>query len=702
MPAVPTLRRWSRAAAAAVGGVCAGLAVATVLLLAVSPEPAYSGGDAWRGVAAGAGYGLLGALVVRHGRGGRPGAVGWVMLVAGTAAAVSAATGLLAHRLLVADAGDSIGSTLFWVSSWAWVPGYTLPPTLLLLLLPTGRLPGPRWCPVAAVATTVTVVATVGWALTPYGEQDVPVPAFYGPLVNPVGVAGAWTVVAVSLPVLAVCAVAALASLTVRLRRSSGIERDRTAYVLTGAVLAAVLLVAAWVLPGAADVLLALATLPLPVAVAWAVVRHRLWDLDTVLNRALLYAALTGATLALHALVLALLTVLLGDVVRGGSLVVFVLSALAVQPLRDWLQRLVNRLLYGQADDPGAAVSRLGGRLQQATSDPLPGVVEVVARTLRSPHVVLEVPGRPPVSLGSPRQQEVQPDMHRDTGGDVEHVALVYSGRPVGRLSVTVPPGGLGTRGHRLLTELARHAAVAAHATRLADELRSSRERVVGSREEERRRLRHDLHDDLGPGLAATAMQLEAAGELVESAPDRARAALDDAARFLRSSVADVRRIVDDLRPAALDDLGLLEAVDGLAERLRSGGMAVTVEGAGPLESLPAATEVAAFRIVGEALANVSRHARASRAEVRLEHDGRRLLLSVADDGQGVTAGAPAGVGLGSMHARAAELGGTCTVAGRPGEGTTVTAELPVELLLEVADPRPAAPAPETPWGPAA
>ena len=306
--------------------------------------------------------------------------------------------------------------------------------------------------------------------------------------------------------------------------------------------------------------LVAAAMVPLPAAITYAMVRRRLWDVDVVVNRALVYGALTVLTVVAYGALVAVLSDAVQEVTEDADLL-FVLAAMAVQPLKDRLQGSVNPLLHGQADEPYAGVSRLGERLESATSPRavLPTVVEVVARTLLRPYAELRIPGHGAVIHG-----------RQDEGAKTLTVPLVYSGRSVGELVVAVPPGGLGERGHRLLGELARHSAVAAHATRLHAELQRSREHIVTSRQEERRRLRHDLHDDLGPGWAATAMQLDVAADLVHTDPRQAAAVLE-AAGYLRDSVADVRRIVDDLRPAALDDLGLLSAVQELAERLRTG-----------------------------------------------------------------------------------------------------------------------------------
>jgi signal transduction histidine kinase len=200
----------------------------------------------------------------------------------------------------------------------------------------------------------------------------------------------------------------------------------------------------------------------------------------------------------------------------------------------------------------------------------------------------------------------------------------------------------------------------------------------VVAREEERRRIRRDLHDGLGPSLSGVVYQLESARLLVDKDPEAAKQTIAGLSGHVQDVVADVRRLVHDLRPPALDDRGLVGALAQQAERITSsGGPSVSVD-AGELGALPAAVEVAAYRIAGEALTNVARHAQARRATVRLQRDDRDLLVEVADDGSGIAAEAQAGVGLISLRERAAELGGrsevTCPAAG----GTVVRAWLPL------------------------
>jgi len=213
-----------------------------------------------------------------------------------------------------------------------------------------------------------------------------------------------------------------------------------------------------------------------------------------------------------------------------------------------------------------------------------------------------------------------------------------------------------------------------------AGALQRSRERILAAAEEERRRLRHDLHDGLAPTLASLAMALDTARLTLGDRPERIGPLLSDLRQRLAAAVGDIRELVAGLRPPALDDLGLAGAVGGLADGMD--GIMVEVKISGELASLPAAIEVAAYRIVQEALSNVRRHSLAASALVRLNRGPDALHLVVADPGAGVPAGRD-GVGLAAMRERAAEVGGVCTIGPRPGGGTAVVARLPLNLLPE-------------------
>ena len=219
---------------------------------------------------------------------------------------------------------------------------------------------------------------------------------------------------------------------------------------------------------------------------------------------------------------------------------------------------------------------------------------------------------------------------------------------------------------------------MAAHAALLTEDLRASRERLVTAREEERRRLRRDLHDGLGPALAAIGMRAGAAESLVRDDPDRAATLLAELQAEITTAVADVRRLVDELRPPAIDEVGLVGALRLAADRLESpGSPTLVVESEGSLPDLPAAVEVAAYRIGTEAMTNAVRHAGAATCSLRLV-GGPDLTVVVEDDGRGLPSERRVGVGLNSMRERAAELGGECRVEPRPGGGTRVVARLPL------------------------
>jgi signal transduction histidine kinase len=212
---------------------------------------------------------------------------------------------------------------------------------------------------------------------------------------------------------------------------------------------------------------------------------------------------------------------------------------------------------------------------------------------------------------------------------------------------------------------------------RLTADLQRSRERLIAAREEERRRLRRDLHDGLGPQLASLTLTLAAARELLRHDVDAADRLLQELAIHAQSAITDIRRVVYDLRPPALDDLGLVLALREQAAQYCQIGLQITITAPEHLPALPAAVEVAAYRIVQEALTNVVRHAQAQTCTVCLRHEDA-LLVQIRDDGIGMQSSGRSGVGLMSMRERTAELGGTYQIDSQPGQGTRIQARLPL------------------------
>jgi signal transduction histidine kinase len=259
---------------------------------------------------------------------------------------------------------------------------------------------------------------------------------------------------------------------------------------------------------------------------------------------------------------------------------------------------------------------------------------------------------------------------------------LVYGRETVGELLLASRSRGeeFAPADRHLLEDLARQAGIAVHAVRLTNDLKRSRERLVTAQEEERRRLRRDLHDGLGPALGSLPLKLDVADDLVDRDPAAARELLRELKRQVQSAVTDIRRLVYALRPPALDDLGLLGAIRETAAQHGANGLRVSVQAPEALPPLPAAVEVAVYRIVQEALANVVRHAAASECSIRLALDEpvERLRLEVMDDGRGLRPARGRGVGIASMRERAEELGGECVVESPVDGGTRVLVRLPL------------------------
>jgi len=420
----------------------------------------------------------------------------------------------------------------------------------------------------------------------------------------------------------------------------------------------------------------------LPLGVGIGVLRRGLWGADPIINRTLVYGALTVGIILLYVLVVGGLSALFqsGDSVLLSALVTGAIAFL-FQPLRQWLQRLVNRLMYGDRDDPATALARLGQRLETAIAPEatLSTIAETVAQTLKVPYAAIEL------TTADQRSMTVEYPSSVIRPAACLSFSLTYQSEPLGQLLVAprAPGEAFSPADRRLLEQIAQQAAPAVHAYRLTADLHRSRERIIIAREEERRRLRRDLHDELGPTLASQTFKLDAALDWFDRDPASARKLLGEVKAQTQATVADIRRLVYELRPPALDELGLVGALRAHVQSLSAAnGLHVTVDAPPDLPPLSAAVEVAAYRIALEALTNVVRHAQAHTCQVHLAVLEESLQLDIADDGLGLPAETgretPAGMGLTSMRERADELGGTCVIENRPGGGTRVYAELPI------------------------
>jgi signal transduction histidine kinase len=550
---------------------------------------------------------------------------------------------------------------------------------VLLLIFPTGRfLPG-RWGTAGRVSLAVMCLTCLAVIVAPSeGRNHVAVPA--GVDLDPTSIPVPADTFAALFPVLAALAVAAflvtMASVVVRHRRSRGVERDQMRWLLWAVIVMALVLAASsffdltWL-----ELLMTFVVMVMPAgAMTVAIVQPDIVSIEDLFSRTLVYGALSVAIVGIDLAFLAGVTALLGDSLdqRQVVLLVLLLSAMLYGPLRHRLWMAVRRLLLGERGNPYDAVAGLASTLETTDEGPgqLAAVARAVASAFRVPYVRVEVDRGGGERLIATYGEPV---------GETRSLPITNRDAVVGRLVLPARGlrGRLSRRDEQLLGDLVRQAATAARTSRLADELQDSRERLVVAREEERRRIRRDLHDGLGPALSGVVFRLESAKLLVERDPAAAVAHIEATSDHVQDVVADVRRLVHDLRPPALDDRGLVGALQQHAEGLSSNGLVVRVE-ADDLGPLPAAVEVAAYRIAGESLTNVARHASAHACVVRLTETGDELVVEVVDDGTGIAADAQAGVGLVSLRERAAEHGGRSEVTCPPGGGTVVRAWLPM------------------------
>lgn len=426
--------------------------------------------------------------------------------------------------------------------------------------------------------------------------------------------------------------------------------------------------------PAWLDVLL---LLPVPLAVAVAILRGEFLGIRAALNRTLVYTALTGLLLAVYAAAATAVGAVVGRTGIARELVATAAVAIGFAPLRDALQRVVDGLLYGARGDRAAVLRAVGEQLEAADAgDVLPTIAETVATTLHLPYVAVRTPT--PAGNRLVVERGERPD-------DVHVVPLLHHGVEVGELVVAARRGekSLSTKDASVLTDVARQVAPAVRATRLVNDLAASHSELAVAREEERAQLRHDLHDRLGPHLVGLSLQLDGlSGRLPE--PESA-AAVANAHSEAVLALDEVRRISRGLRPAELEDLGLVQAIVAAASRLSIAddetAWCASVDAAVQLGQIPPDVEAAAYQIALESLTNAYRHSGGTTAVVRVGIDaaGRALMLEVADDGHGINGESTPGVGISSMHARADALRGQVTIARSATGGTAVRARLPLD-----------------------
>lgn len=634
-------------------------------------------------------YCVVGALVAsRHPH--NP--IGWIFCTIGFLSALNmlSAGYALYSELVMPIPGGALAR---WFSIWIWIPNALLPITFALLLFPDGRFLSLRWRPIAWAAGLGIAAYMFGLAFYPDSLAEVGIRT-----PNPYGISGSTEALNILMiaaaPFVLVGVLGSIASIVVRYRNAIGIERAQLKVlavagvtVIVGCILSGI----PWWIWGdnpltqeLSIVFTDLILINIVIATGVAILRYRLWGIYILVNRALVYGLLTALIVALYVVIVGALGNLLQT---GSSLPVSLLGtgiiAISFQPLQERLQRSVNRLMYGERDAPYAVLGRLSEQLEivAESQSVLPTIAETVAEALKLPYVAIALKEGEQFPIAAEYRRS--PVVGSQSKERMEILPLVYQLEAIGQmiLAPRAPDEVFSQSDRRLLETIARQAGVAAYNVRLTQDLQRSRERLVTTREEERRRLRRDLHDGLGPVLAAMSFKLDAIHNLADRDGATVKALATELKVQMQEALADIRRIAYDLRPPALDELGLVGALKAhITSHNQLQGLQITLEAPENAPPLPAAVEVAAYRIALEAMNNVSRHAGAHHCYVRLSLPDD-LCLEILDDGCGLPGAIRAGIGLISMRERAEELGGRCVAETLPQGGTGIKARLPLALV---------------------
>ena len=596
--------------------------------------------------------------------------VAWILALTAVGCGLSAFS--TQYVLLGRSGVDLPGLGLaFPASGWVWVPGTYAAMAIMPWIVSERRWP--RW----AIGVVGSVVVAIGVSVISVATIQ-----YVGAPANPLAItASTWTDVTSSLGLwpdrfCVVISLAGTAYLFWRWNSESVARRRGLGWLTIGQFFMAVAFVPVVVpMPASfaeatvelSGVALIAAQAFLPAALLVVVLGQRLWGVDVAVSRATVWLVLTGLVVAAYVAIAWAGARIVPRNQELAGLVAVGVVAVAGQPLRAWVQRRVDRLVYGVGADPARLLRSLGHRLNDANREnsSLESLVDGLRHSLRLGYVDVRSPGH------------VVHASSGDSGGPTLEVPLVIDGRRAGVMHVAPRMGErLDQRTEAVLGQLAGLVAVALELAQVNEDLEDTRDRLVEVRHEERRLLRRELHDGLGPALAGIGLGMAAIDNLKDTDPDAMAELLTDLRAELKRRTEDVRAIARTLLPPALDDGDLRGALGTLARRLSTQGFDVRTQVAVP-EDMEVRRQVAIYHIAAEAVLNAHRHAGATSCLISVESvGGDGVALTVTDDGHGISPGAATGIGLTSMRERAEELGGTCVISS-VGVGTKVEVVLP-------------------------
>jgi signal transduction histidine kinase len=605
--------------------------------------------------------------------------VGWLFLVAGLGLGLGGFLAQYGLHALVADPGSlPAGRAAAWLSNWIWV----IPLAMLafvFLLFPTGRLRSRRWRPAAWFVSGAFTLIAVDWLVN--------ATRFWSDPFGSASQSGSPLLLAPLLILMPAALVISVAAVVVRFARSSGEERLQLKWFAAAALLVVATFIASiFVNSAVVNVLQNVAFLCLWAAIGVAVLKYRLYEIDVVISRAVLYGSLAVFITAVYAGLVVGVGTLAGG--RDSTLLAALAAAVvavAFQPARQWAGRLANRVVYGRRATPYQVLSDFAQRIGGAYSheEVLPQMAHIVAAGTGAEHVVvwLRVDDqlRPEASSGgrpdaAPLAVDGQ-ELPALPAADVS-VPVVHGGDLLGAISIRMPKGEpLRPAGQQLVTDVASQAALVLSNVGLVEDLRASRQRLVTAQDEARRRLERNIHDGAQQDLVALAIKLRLAAETVDDDP--ARQILGELQTDATGALDNLRDLARGIYPPLLADLGLAAALNAQASK---SALPVAVE-AGGIGRFGQDTEAAVYFCCLEALQNTAKYAQATHARICLQAQNRTLRFTVSDDGTGYdTRHTPMGSGQRNMADRLAALGGRLEVRSAPSHGTTITGQLPAPI----------------------
>ena len=646
---------------------------------------------------------LVGVLIASR----RPdNAVGWILLAIGLAWAWAGATGSYAMLALRLKPGSLPGGPIAAaLSSWGWAPPVGLMGTFLILLFPTGRLLSPRWRIVGWLSAFSIVGICIAIQFSPGELDDVGFPGLENPFYTP-ALQGLAEVLQLCVPLFAACFVASAVSLVLRFRRSRGVERIQMKWLTTAVAFVAGYFALGMILsilvgslfdptgtqPGwltVMDQLGALTFFLIPLSIGIAILRHRLFDIDIVINKTLVYGALAGFITLVYVGVVVGVGTLVGagdEPNLGLSLAATAIVAVAFQPVRQRIQRLANRLVYGQRLSPYEAVTEFSSRIATSLSfeEVLPRMAEAAAKGVGGTRaqVKMFLPGGSDASAFFPQGQQ--------SNSFDRSVKVIHQGETVGEISVAKEKGEqLNSGEDKLLQDLASQAGLAMRNLRLTAELQQklielqeSRKRIVEAQDAERRRMERDIHDGAQQQLVSLSVKLTLAKTLAQKDPQKAGEMLDQIKAETEAVIESVRDLARGIFPPLLAERGLGEALRSHAQKTAA---QVTIEDATAGLRFSPDVESAIYFTIREALQNASKHAPGLPITVELSTSKDNLRFKVTDQGPGFDMGrVQVGMGLKNMRDRIEAIGGEFRIKSSPGRGATIEGAIPLKVLEPV------------------